>query len=321
MANLIKTFLIEEHHEAFIVWNFAILKGLMPSTGNTLIHVDEHSDMGVPQFNSSILSLNGDINCIIDFTYQELGIASFIIPAVYKNFFNKVYWIRQKHIKMDPVYKEMFIRSFNQTGKKFFLGEMTSEFRKKSKEIKNDIAGFDYYIQTISQIDNLRKIVLDIDLDYFSCVGNPNIQKEIHVEITKEEYDQFTSNKYHRLNFVGLSKIQAEINSGKFYYVINNFNEIYFSILYVDEKTINARIEEFCNNLKNKFVEPELISICKSYYSGYTPNDQCEFILNTLLNRLSKVYDLDVIVCTERFKSSCGKEKGNLILINQDQGL
>ena len=51
----IKTFIIEEHHEAYIVWNYAIQQGLIPATGNTLFHVVEHSDVGTPQFNISLV--------------------------------------------------------------------------------------------------------------------------------------------------------------------------------------------------------------------------------------------------------------------------
>jgi len=47
----IKTFIIEEHHEAFFVWNYAVLNNLLPAKGNNLFHIDEHSDMGTPRFN------------------------------------------------------------------------------------------------------------------------------------------------------------------------------------------------------------------------------------------------------------------------------
>lgn len=64
----IPTFIIEEHHEAFIAWNYAVQKGLIPPTGNTLFHVDEHSDMGMPRFNRSIHELNDNIEDIKDYS-------------------------------------------------------------------------------------------------------------------------------------------------------------------------------------------------------------------------------------------------------------
>jgi hypothetical protein len=94
---MIKTFLIEEHHEAFLVWKYAILNNWMPARGNSLLHIDEHSDMGTPRFNTSIYNLNGDTNVIKNFVYTELNIASFIMPAIYQDIFDKVYWIKQQH--------------------------------------------------------------------------------------------------------------------------------------------------------------------------------------------------------------------------------
>jgi hypothetical protein len=126
----IPTFIIEEHHEAFIVWNYAIQQGWLPATGNCLFHVDEHSDMGTPRFNESIHSLNGDMVKVKEFTYQELNIASFVIPACYREIFNQVYWIRQKHRKTLHKPVEMFVRSYNQAGKRLLSGKM--------KHIKKD---------------------------------------------------------------------------------------------------------------------------------------------------------------------------------------
>ena len=137
----IPTFIIEEHHEAFIVWNYAIQKGLIPPTGNTLFHVDEHSDMGTPRFNSSINGLNGDINTIKDFTYKELNIASFIMPAIYKGIFNQIHWIKQKHRMLEVKHEEMYIRSYNQLGKKMISGKI-SEIKNVSTDNDRKVFGF-----------------------------------------------------------------------------------------------------------------------------------------------------------------------------------
>ena len=293
----IPIYTIEEHHEVFIVWHHAIQNRIILPSGNTLFHIDEHSDMGVPQFNSSIQGLNGNMKTIKNFAYEELGIASFIVPAVYQKIFDTIFWIKQKHNKPTPVHKEMFVRSYNNAGKKLFLGKMTEKLRVKVTDIENDIIGFDYHFRTIAQLDKASDIVLDIDLDYFSCAGNPNLQKEIRVEITKSEYDQFIEDKYHRLNFVGFNKIRAEIDSGRYYYVINDFNEIYPSDSYVDKKTIKDRVKEFCKILVSRCIEPKLISICRSNYSGYTSEDQCKFIQNTLLNEIGTIYQLKKRYC------------------------
>ena len=71
MNDPIKTFTIEEYHEAFIVWNYDIQHGLIPPTGNTLFHVDKQSDMGAPRFNRSIHELSDNIEDIKDYIPKE----------------------------------------------------------------------------------------------------------------------------------------------------------------------------------------------------------------------------------------------------------
>lgn len=287
----IPTFIVEEHHEAFIVWNYAIQQGMIPSTGNTLFHVDEHSDMGTPRFNHSINNLNGNIEDIKEFTYKELGIASFIMPAAYKEIFSEVFWIRQKHRDLKGREERMYIRSYNEEGKRLVSGKIKDL---KDPKPHKDRKEFDYFLKTIEQLPDNREVVLDIDLDYFSCSGNPNELEEIYLEITKEEYDSFISNKYHRLNYSGIGKIEAQVRDGNFYYIINNYNEIYPTELKVGEKIIKERIKNFVSILNDKNVIPVIITICRSKYSGYTPNDQWKFIEDELSKKLSSIFRTEV---------------------------
>jgi hypothetical protein len=49
--NNVKTvplYILEEHHEAFLIWNYARQKGIIPEINNSLFHFDSHSDMGIP---------------------------------------------------------------------------------------------------------------------------------------------------------------------------------------------------------------------------------------------------------------------------------
>ena len=35
-------YIIEEHHEAFWLWNYCIMRGTIKPSHNTLLHVDHH---------------------------------------------------------------------------------------------------------------------------------------------------------------------------------------------------------------------------------------------------------------------------------------
>ena len=91
----IKTFIIEEHNEAFFIWNYAVNKKIINSEKNILVHVDEHLDMGTPRLYTSIFDLNSDMKAVLDFSYNELSINAFIIPAVFQGIINKIYWIKK----------------------------------------------------------------------------------------------------------------------------------------------------------------------------------------------------------------------------------
>ncbi len=291
MNNNIKTYIIEEHHEAFIIWNHAIINGIISPEGNCLFHVDEHSDMdiGYRQFNNSINNLNSDIKEIVNFTYEDLKINSFIIPSVYRGIFNQVYWIRQVHVKNKIRPIKLYVRSYNQAGYKLVSGKcknLTSNFNDVDRK------EFDYYLITDDRLPFKRKVVLDIDLDYFSCIDFPI--EDIKIEITEDEYNLFRSDKYHRLNYITNTKIEPYSENGKYYYVINQFKEKYPSRHYVNEDEITKRINKFINVLKEKNIKPSLIDICRSKHSGYTPSDQVEFIQEQLLKSLSNLYNIEI---------------------------
>ena len=298
MIAKIPTYIIEEHHEAFIVWHHVIQQGYIASSGNTLFHVDEHSDMGCPRFNSSINDLNGEHDKVIEFTYSELSIADFIIPSIYKGYFDKIFWVRQNHRSKKRKSVNMFVRSYNRDGKRLLSGKINDLVRTddlQTYESDTDFQKFKYNLRTIDQIPSGLNVVLDIDLDYFSCSGNPTELEELYIEITKDEYDTFINNRYHRIHYMNIGrKIKVEKYYDKYYYVINDFEEIYPNKLRVDNDVIIERIKYFIDKLTNKKVVPKIICICRSRYSGYTPTDQWELIERELLSRLQEKYKISI---------------------------
>jgi len=285
----IPVFTIEEHHEAFFLWNYALKEKLIGEK-NILYHFDEHSDMGTPRFNTSINELNNSLEKFRNFTYEELDIASFIIPSIYLGIFDQVYWFKQYHKVQDNEGVNYYVRSFNNAGKKLLSGKKDSfNFDTPC----NDLKEFKYYYKTVENIpSNIGNVILDIDLDYFSCNGNPFELNELYVEITKSEFLKFNNNKYHKLIYSGLKKIKTIKKNNKYYFLINSYNEIYPCKLKVDNETILKRIDILTTNLKQKQIVPSLITICRSRHSGYTPKDQYKLIESNLINRLKENYSI-----------------------------
>ena len=67
--------------------------------------------------------------------------------------------------------------------------------------------------------------------------------------------------------------------------------------------------------LKDKQVNPQIIDIARSRFSGYTPHDQWQFIENNLIERLSALYDLDIKTVDQVYASlPCQQQAGQVVM-------
>jgi hypothetical protein len=293
-----KTFIIEEHNEAFYVWNYCVAQRLMPPTHNVLLHVDEHADMNIPRFNTSLTALSGNLRQLKQFTYTEVGIATFIVPTLFQGLFSKVYWIKQQHKTPTRRAKAMYVRSYNSDGKKLLTGRLTPALRQQSTRPDSDLRPFDYYLRTLDTLPATRDVVLDLDLDFFSCTGNPNELQEISLEITAAQYADYLATPYHRSRYLG-PKVSVEQVEGRYYLHFNHFRELYPDTypftLKVDEATIEQRVAAFIDRLGQRKIRPRVATICRSRYSGYTPNDQWQLIERQVIDGLRSLYPVETV--------------------------
>jgi hypothetical protein len=280
----IPLFRIEEHHEAFIVWHHAIRQEWLYGMGNVLLHVDEHSDWGVPRLRRSIESIGDAISDIIDFTYSELHVSDFIWPAVYQGLFSEVSWVRHQHSRsVDPW--RMMIRPVNQARTEFVTGldvgtdERTVRLAQVSPAMTWSATG---------------PVILDIDIDYFCSNVYPDYDGR-RLEVTRSAYEDFLSNRYHFLRLAPGSRITAIEESGRFYLRFNDFpRDQKADAARCTREQIIQRMDAFCSFLERSHVVPRLVITCRSQLSGYTPVEHCDFIERTLLERLSGLYSLEM---------------------------
>jgi len=279
-------YIIEEHNEAFYVWLAARRSGLI-GNNNLLLHFDDHSDFRYPVINADISQLDiTDDKKVELFVRRELTIDSFIVPAIYLGLISEFCWIRQDVEKTSS--RQMYVRTYNNGGKYFMQGNGPSGSKiacVNFQYIKTGTAGF-----CNCGFNEEMPVLLDIDLDYFSCCENPYIQNEIVIEITEQEYSGFVGNPYHYLHFI-CARAEAVRHNDAYFYILNGVQQKYQSKREVDADLIIKRIRGFVNDLVEKKIDPSLVTICRSRHSGFTPCEQWQFIENNLLSALGMAYE------------------------------
>ena len=292
-------YIMEEHHEAFFIWHYAIAEGFIDKTKNILLHVDEHSDMMLPLLNFCLQSVTANLQKLHDFTYSELTIANFIYPAIYQGIFNDVYWLRQNH-ERSIKQKKMHIYSHKKEGRQLML---------KSKLELGELFNPDRKFFTATPItvqDSLdseesktsdKSIILDIDIDYFSCDNAAG--EYLEIEITQDAYEEYVNNYYHKMRLAFGGNKSVKSIDGKYYFCSIQPDELLSEKLKVSEEVIIERIDALVNFLKANQIQPKLIDVCRSRLSGYTPNDQWQFIENTLIEKLSSLYEFEPVFVSE----------------------
>ncbi|OAB79889.1 peptide arginase, FlmR/OhkR family [Cochleicola gelatinilyticus] len=284
----IPIYILEEHNEAFPVWIKTINNFDLSKRGHTLLHFDDHSDMTTLRVNTPMRSVfDWSYNQLETFARDELTIASFIKAASFVGIFKNVVWC-----KVDAgreVSSKYFITSYNNDYKNLLSGTETKN---------NPLLEFDHEVVSytklgVKHLENKKygDVLLDIDLDYFSCNIQPENNKEIIIEVTQEEYNNFKSDPYHPIRFISNTVMTRSVEDS-YFLIINYYKDVFPSPRRVSETLIKDRIDTFINTLKSLNINPLLITVCRSVKSGYTPKDQWKFIEKEVLLGLNKLYNL-----------------------------
>lgn len=287
---MIKTYILEEHNEAFFVWYYLKSKNYF-FENSTLLHIDHHSDLTPPLMKSYFNQNEKSLSIIKRITYKELSISSFIIPAIYMRMFDKMIWLKSLDINgYKTLYKQIHVEKMKNTF--FSLIDKNLSINKNDVCFELTISGISSIIEKISE-----NFILDIDLDFFSCNENPYYNKTIKIQISEDEYKSFIYDDYHYFRFLFPNfYINAIEECGYYYYILNNFEDKIIQKHKVPIEEAKHRVDILVDNIKCFNHSPFAITISKSIYSGYTPKDQAYIILDYLLERLSSIYNLDIIV-------------------------
>jgi hypothetical protein len=284
---------VEEHHEAFYVWHYAIRKGWMAAEGNTLLHFDAHSDMALPRLRRPLESI-GDLADLAEFTYAELNIGDFIWPAAYQGLFNRLLWVRYRQRLSEGGWRTILVGPKNRQRTEFFTVSSLASTPYANAE---SVRSVDYApMSTEESLKTDQPIVLDIDLDYFCCNEYPRLPVQ-ELETTRTVYEEFHGNPYHFLHFA-MGKISVVARDGKYFLIYDDFpgrEDPGSPPALADRDEIRNKIANCAEFLTSYFVVPPLIVLCRSVHSGYTPREQSAFVEETLIEHLQGLYNVDTL--------------------------
>lgn len=284
-------YLFDEHNEAFYFWHRARHEGLIEEPLD-LFHLDGHSDMSSPRsFRKSLYYPIGAKDTYLDyyedFAENELEINNFIVPAVLTGVVRNVYFIYPAWRKLSPARKRLNISSAFGEGRilKYNVTREAGAAAAKISRALPDMKHFSYHALEIEAVPAKRRVILDIDLDYFACRDTTPGLIGYEMEITKEQFESrqvFTGGK--SLLF-SVMEVSFKEKDNKYYAEFGHRKPKELSHMPSPDE-ITAEIEKVASVLEKKKTLPVLITICRSSRSGYCPQDYIKFIEDQLTGRL-----------------------------------
>ena len=283
----IPVYIMEEHHEAFYYWNYFIECGLIPPKHNYLLHIDHHDDMEAGGYDWDFRIPWESLEQIRTFTYEKLGIADFITPALYQGIFDTV------HIMKNLLPKPC-------TEMEFFVQRVGKGHLRQGKYIPFVHSGYkreknpDYSFYTLREnglndwTERERSVVLDLDLDYFCWDDSLSTAGVKQMEITREAYEEYWENLYHPFRILPKRLMQAKEKDGRYYL---EYREFVKPDAKPDKERIKNRINHLLDWLETEKIKIAVVDICRSRYSGYLNNEIFPWVEEKYLKKLGERTD------------------------------
>ena len=280
----------DEHNEAFTAWYRFRERNIIAKTGNYLLHVDHHADMDCGGYDWDFTQPTETAEDARRLTEQALGIADFIVPAVYQGLFSTVH-ILKTLMPRKLQKKEKFARL--NSPHEVITGDYVSFFLAGEKEKKDSEYVFYTLIWGGLSAENdlpADGVVLDVDLDYFCWDNSLSSVPETRIEITKAAYEDFWENKRHPLRLLPRRTATVSERDGKYYLVYKKYESLQ---RIDDEETIVRRMDRLLEYLARGRTAIRAVDVCRSSYSGYLPKSRAAFVEREFLARLGKILDLE----------------------------
>ena len=282
-------YVFDEHNEAYYYWHKAKYEGYINEPLD-LFHIDAHSDMVKAEYIQTSIYLPSDsqisyLEYYENIAKNEFNIGDFIIPAILNKLVRNVYFIFPKWRKYKAIRKRCNISSLFGEGKLFkHCLPVNKNTNPNILKVFPDFKQYNYSFLQVDSVPKNRKVILDIDLDYFACNDSSHT---FELEITEEQFYkqkiflQDETLQFARMDFRFITKGE------RFYARIATKKGKHESKSHLPSRPqIVSEIDRLITTLKVRKIRPLVVTISRSCISGFCPKDYAEFIETELLQRL-----------------------------------
>ena len=284
---------MNEHHEAFLCWDRLMEGGYIPSEGNYLLHVDHHDDLECGGYDWSFAHKPTGEE-VSKFTYHVLGIADFIIPAVFYKIFSEVHVLKNLlPNKMNSTNMLVRLVDDNQLLKQVVIPFIHGDKKDDPKyAFYTQWEGGLYDKETFADAIKEKSVVLDVDLDYFCWDDSLSTRNPKRIELTKEAYEEYESDPYHPFRILPRRMIKAVEDQGKYYL---EYKEMLTPNKVPTKERILKRMDKLLQWFEECGLQPAAIDICSSHYSGYLPKEMYPWIEEVFLEKIGMLWDIELL--------------------------
>ncbi|SEH33115.1 UPF0489 family protein [Selenomonas sp. KH1T6] len=280
----------DEHNEAFVAWHRFKEQKIIGETGNYLLHVDHHDDMVCGGYNWDFTQLAGTTEEARRLMDQALGIADFIVPAIYQGLFSTVHILKN----LRPVSlkkKEQYVCLAS--AKELICGDYVPFFHAAEKmNSESDYRFFSRIDGGLLGEDDLPQdgIVLDVDFDYFCWDNSLGSVPEARIEITAAAYEEFVNDRNHPFRILPKKVVNAKEQEGKYWLV---YKEHLSTPQIASEETIVRRMDKLIDYLAQAKMAFRAMDVCRSSHSGYLPSSRAAFVEREFFARIQRIMELE----------------------------
>ena len=301
----IPTVFMEEHRDAYYHWHRLIDLGLISPSGNYLLHVDHHNDMECLGYDWDLTSMPRNAQEALAFTDRCLGIADFIVPAMWEGVFDTVHILKElvptgiKNTAVDLRLMqgsrgciEVTDRSKAERDRDWHAGAPWLAPERKNAGEKTRACQVRYGGLNDTDRFPAAGVVLDVDLDYFCWDDSMSEGAPRRIEITEDAYRSFVKDRDHPLRILATRIVDVTRDEGKYW--------LYFSQTLPrdpapDDEMILRRIRRLCRYLQYTGVRPATIDVCRSVRSGYLPAARAAFVEENFIKAMEDCFPLRYI--------------------------